>query len=92
MTFKNIKLKNLCYLFLIFKEVDSINEKSDKNKLLKNTNKGSNSEQVNFVLTHTIIFIQYNVYLRTIIFYLVVLQNRSTKGSICFKFKTTSNI
>jgi len=61
MTFKNIKLKNLCYLFLIFKEVDSINEKSDKNKLLKNTNKGSNSEQVNFVLTHTIIFIQYNV-------------------------------
>ncbi len=58
MTFKNIKLKNLCYLFLIFKEVDSIIEKSDINKQLKNTNKSSNSEQVNFVCTHTkILFI-----------------------------------
>ena len=35
MTFKNIKLKNLCYLFLIFKEVDSKNETVDKNKQIK---------------------------------------------------------
>jgi hypothetical protein len=45
MTFKNIKLKNLCYLFLIFKEVHS-------------TENGLKSEQVNFVCTHTkILFI-----------------------------------
>ena len=58
MTFKNIKLKNLCYLFLIFKEVDSKNETVDKNKQIKTTNNGSETEEVYFVCTHTkILFI-----------------------------------
>ena len=58
MTFKNIKLKNLCYLFLIFKEVDCYNETFGKSKPIKTTNKSLESEQVNFVCTHTkILFI-----------------------------------
>jgi hypothetical protein len=58
MTFKNIKLKNLCYLFLIFKEVHTMNETNDKTKQIKTTANGLKSEQVNFVCTHTkILFI-----------------------------------
>jgi len=38
MTFKNIKLKNFCYLFLIFKEVIGSNEKIGQSNLIKTSN------------------------------------------------------
>ena len=58
MTFKNIKLKNLCYLFLIFKEENGGNKITSHIDTIKTSNINIESEKVNFLCTHTkILFI-----------------------------------